>query len=291
MNTLYQSIGNQIRRKRIEKHMTQKELSQGICSQAEISKIENGRNMPTIQLLEKIAKRLTISMSILIEDRVQIDRFQKMDWEILQLTREERYLDVIMTLENYRTEATDLEIDLLIEYYKVIAEYRLHRIDFRTASVMLSQLVDAKKVLYNAPYMYIRMKMAISIFYAENEQYYQAEKVYKELENVEYITDTMREQQLKILYNHAKLLFKMNNFEKGISIITLGIEQSVHLNHLSYIAHFYYQRAEFYEVMYGDDERTKNDYSISYDLFNALNMKRYAKIVEDTKHCFLKQIP
>ena len=72
MNTLYQSIGNQIRQKRIEKHMTQKELSQGICSQAEISKIENGRNMPTIQLLEKIAKRLKISKSAALRRAIRL---------------------------------------------------------------------------------------------------------------------------------------------------------------------------------------------------------------------------
>ena len=48
MNQLNVSIGNEIKRIRQERNWTQSELCQGICSQAEISKIENGRNSPTV---------------------------------------------------------------------------------------------------------------------------------------------------------------------------------------------------------------------------------------------------
>ena len=69
MKSLPHMIGNEIKRIRKEKKMTQKELCDGICSQAEISKIENGRNSPTIDLLQQIAKRLRIPMSILFRDQ------------------------------------------------------------------------------------------------------------------------------------------------------------------------------------------------------------------------------
>ena len=63
MNQLNISIGNEIKRIRQERNWTQAELCQGICSQAEISKIENGRNSPTVDLLQQLAERFHIPVS------------------------------------------------------------------------------------------------------------------------------------------------------------------------------------------------------------------------------------
>ena len=63
MNSLNISIGNEIKRIRQERNWTQSELCRGICSQAEISKIENGRNSPTVDLLQQIAERLHVPVS------------------------------------------------------------------------------------------------------------------------------------------------------------------------------------------------------------------------------------
>lgn len=289
MKTSHHSVGKRIKQKRIEKKLTQSELSDTICSQAELSKIENGLNSPTVQLLGLIAKRLGTSMTTLLEDYEMTDRFQNIDRQLLSLMREEQYLELLLLIENRFSLESDDEIKLLLRYHQVIAEYRLQRIDFRTASVILLQLANSKDLVYDAPMMYIRIKMAISIFYAENKQFTQAEKIYKELETTDFLSVTMKVQQLKVLYNHAKLVYKIKGFKKGVLICTMGIEQSVQLNHLSYIAHFYYQRAECYEEMYGFDNRTRNDYTMAYELFKALEMKRYVKIVEDTKKQFLKQ--
>jgi transcriptional regulator with XRE-family HTH domain len=44
-------------------NVTQKDISTGICSQAEISKIENGKVMPTVELLQQLAIILCVPMS------------------------------------------------------------------------------------------------------------------------------------------------------------------------------------------------------------------------------------
>ena len=91
MNSLPVSIGNEIKRIRKQKKMTQKELCDGICSQAEISKIENGRNSPTIDLLQQIAKRLRVPLSLLFRDQLKSDTFRELITDFSSLFREKKF--------------------------------------------------------------------------------------------------------------------------------------------------------------------------------------------------------
>lgn len=52
------SLGRTIRLLRKEKHLTQEQLTEGICSPVTISRIENGRQMPTKSVLDDLLSRL-----------------------------------------------------------------------------------------------------------------------------------------------------------------------------------------------------------------------------------------
>ncbi|RDB33926.1 helix-turn-helix domain-containing protein [Exiguobacterium sp. RIT594] len=287
MNQLNISIGNEIKRIRQERNWTQAELCQGICSQAEISKIENGRNSPTVDLLQQLAERLEIPVSFLLENRKQQESIKKIDHTLLQLTREGNYEQIL----SYDITTGDRfhETTLLLEYYRIISEYRIDNYDYRTTSVQLSRLIEHNDIKYNYPDLYLRAKMAIAILYAENQEYRQAEKLYKELEEThfEFSNEKVIEQQLKIIYNHAKLLFKMGNFEESLTTALKGIHSSVLLSNASYIAHLYYQKGEVLEVLNGDGEETSQSYVIAYELFKAFHMTRYANTVKEVKRKFL----
>ena len=54
-------IGLALRRLRKKHNLTQKDLANGICSQAEISKIESGTHSPTVDLLICIITKITSS--------------------------------------------------------------------------------------------------------------------------------------------------------------------------------------------------------------------------------------
>ena len=135
MNQLNISIGNEIKRIRQERNWTQAELCQGICSQAEISKIENGRNSPTVDLLQQLAERLDTPVSFLLENRKQQEIIKKIDHTLLQLTREGNYEQIL----SYDITTGDRfhETTLLLEYYRIISEYRIDNYDYRTTSVQL----------------------------------------------------------------------------------------------------------------------------------------------------------
>ncbi len=92
MKSLPHIIGNEIKRIRKQKKMTQKELCEGICSQAEISKIENGRNSPTIDLLQQIAKRLRVPLSLLFRDQLKSDTFRETVTDLSSLFRRQNLM-------------------------------------------------------------------------------------------------------------------------------------------------------------------------------------------------------
>ncbi|MGE6554819.1 helix-turn-helix domain-containing protein [Exiguobacterium artemiae] len=290
MNQLNVSIGNEIKRIRQERNWTQAELCQGICSQAEISKIENGRNSPTVDLLQQIADRLEIPVSFLLENQKQQESVKKIDHILLQLTREGSYEQI--RLYDITTDDRFDETMILLKYYQIISEYRLNNFDHRTTSVQLSRLIEYYDIKYNYPDLYLRVKMAIAILYAENQEYKQAEKLYKELEEThfDFSNEKVIEQQLKVIYNHAKLLFKMGDYEESLNVASKGIHSSVLLKNTSYIAHLHYQMGEVLEAIYGDSEETRQSYVIAYELFTAFHMNRYANIVREVKRNFFLPI-
>lgn len=65
---VYTGIGRSIKYWRKMRAHTQKQLCQGICSQAELSKIENDLNDPNAKIIYLLAQRLDIPVGKLFED-------------------------------------------------------------------------------------------------------------------------------------------------------------------------------------------------------------------------------
>ncbi|MGO1453871.1 MAG: helix-turn-helix domain-containing protein, partial [Alkalibacterium gilvum] len=70
-------IGEKIRKRRKELKMTQADLSEGICTQAMVSRIEKKKVKPSRELMEKLAERLAVSLHYFYgEDSVE-SRYSK----------------------------------------------------------------------------------------------------------------------------------------------------------------------------------------------------------------------
>ena len=76
-------IGLALRRLRKKHNLTQKDLANGICSQAEISKIESGTHSPTIELLYALSRRLQVPISAFLDPNRQQDSLKTIDEDLL----------------------------------------------------------------------------------------------------------------------------------------------------------------------------------------------------------------
>lgn len=61
-------LGAKLKNARIAKGLSQKELAEGICTQATISQMENHNKVPTMSIFVDICKRLEISQAEITSD-------------------------------------------------------------------------------------------------------------------------------------------------------------------------------------------------------------------------------
>lgn len=287
MTSLSNSIGNQLRRIRLEQRFTQQEVCQNICSQAELSKIEQGKVSPTIETIQKIANRLNISILQLFEEDTQMMLFQEYDYEWTKLYRSQNFDALIGSVKEIFNTKINASIYLLAKYFELIGLEGKKSIDYRSCISELSFLTDQEEVWYESPLMYVRIKLAIANYYYLNDQFVHSRKIYETLLAMDFNTEELKSLRIKILYNHAQQLFFQGYYREGMIVTESGISESIERKNSSFLGHFYYQRANFKEKLNFDLQTVKEDYSMSYTLFTALNLDRYVEIVEKGRNEYL----
>lgn len=288
MNTLTSSIGTKIKQFRIEKQMTQKELCADLCSQAEISKIENGLNSPTVDLLQQLAVRLQVPISLLFQEHTDEEKFFQLDRFLSDLLREEKYKEALERIHQQEKDSI-VEIDILKSYIKTIIDLKQNRIDFRAAASLLSNLLIEKEVWSQSIQLFIRIKMAIANMYSEQDLFHLTESVYQELENeIEVLqSNTYLNALLKIYFNHCQILEYQGKSEESIVIAKKGYELCLMHNHTFLFGHFYYQLAHYDEYSGEDEKSLQKQYSVAYTLFHAFEHDVRKKMILRMKEPYM----
>lgn len=263
-------IGENLKRFRVQKGYSQNELCANLCSQAEISKIENGLNSPTVELLQQLAARLQVPISLLFQEHTDEEKFFQLDRFLSDLLREEKYQEAMERI-NQQEEDAIVEVDILKNYIKTIIDLKQNRIDFRTAASLLSNLLNDKEVWSHSIQLFIRIKMAIANMYSEKDLFHLTESVYQELENeIEILqSNTHLNALLKIYFNHCQILEYQGKSEDSIAIAKKGYELCLLHNHTFLFGHFYYQLAHYHEQSGEDEMSLQKQYSVAYTLFHA----------------------
>lgn len=263
-------IGENLKRFRVQKGYSQNELCANLCSQAEISKIENGLNSPTVELLQQLAARLQVPISLLFQEHTDEEKFFQLDRFLSDLLREEKYQEAMERI-NQQEEDAIVEVDILKIYIKTIIDLKQNRIDFRTAASLLSNLLNEKEVWSHSIQLFIRIKMAIANMYSEQDLFHLTESVYQELENEIEILQSNNHLNalLKIYFNHCQILEYQGKSEDSIAIAKKGYELCLLHNHTFLFGHFYYQLAHYHEQSGEDEMSLQKQYSVAYTLFHA----------------------
>lgn len=95
-----EAIGQVLKEFRKEHGMTQKDLSQGICSQSVLSRIENDEEIPNIFVIQQLCHRLGITIDQLMIDFLPEELFlRKYFNKMFMYLRTGKYLEIRTTLE------------------------------------------------------------------------------------------------------------------------------------------------------------------------------------------------
>ena len=131
---------------------------------------------------------------------------------------------------------------ILLRYHKLIIEERTKIIDYRTCISQLLNMTADENMIEESFLMYLRIQMSIAILYTNYGEYRHADAIYLSLLKDEYQTVEYKKIKLKILYNYIRNLIKQKDFTAILKETELAIDESNHLQDLSYLGHFYYQR-------------------------------------------------
>lgn len=283
-------IGLALRRLRKKHNLTQKDLANGICSQAEISKIESGTHSPTVDLLFALSRRLQVPITVFLDRTEQYDSLRTIDDSLLMKFRNQKYEEIYNETRYFlETSQFTEEASLLYKYYFHLSSYRLNKIDFRTCIVELQKLSDLYSTAYYSPKMLIRLKSAIATMYYENKSFKRGISVYKELLNLNFDNDELMIDRIRILYNFSKILLDMDQVSEALIYIEEGIHDSLRFKDMSLLGQLLFQKASSLELKHGDLKEIKETYTKAYLLFDLLGMNEYKDIITSSKMHYIEK--
>lgn len=259
-------LGGKIKEIRLAKGITQRELADGICTQATISNLENETSLPSLSILLSIADRLSIDFSEIYE---YISVNGNSYSEIFKRVR-------IMCGQSKHQEAYDL-IKEKIEFDKLTSAYELKQYYYY---IGITNLVGFKN--YSDAHYYFNLALAtevgknldfldvlatnrIGVAYFMDSELDKARTYFeKSLVQLNEMIGTINSLQdsleiTKIYYNTAKFYSSVEDYEKATQLSTLGIEL-LHRENLSYYLDFLLYEKGFNLMKLGKMEEASEYY-------------------------------
>lgn len=229
-------LSEKLRLKRKELRMSQKALSEGICKQSQISKIERGGYMPSANLLFQLAQRLGVSLDYFFNNEIEIKsniiNFKNLASRLLD-DRNYDDLEYIYKLEVEKNNFLPLEDKLYLEWIKAILDF--YQYDLKDEAIL--HLETSLLKVSPETTIYLKILNTLSNFYSlvGREQEYEENysllvKLYqkKNLDILEFLFG-----YIKIRYNHAHYLVAKKKYDEAMqeALETIEFCKSKHTNY------------------------------------------------------------
>ncbi|MGK0575988.1 helix-turn-helix domain-containing protein [Macrococcus capreoli] len=233
------NIGYYIKERRQEIGMTQKELSEGICTQSQISKIEKNEMVPLSTLLMDIAKRLNLSLDEIAGIKHSDARLHGIDKEKINhllLLRNYEEISVYIALLDYGKLSHDDTIYL--QYIKLVLRNMIQNED----------TVEAMEILYADNRHTIDLELKVNILnsmanlYLKKHNYLQARTYFKEALSLIYSHHLTSTLCFKVIYNFLRLLYEEHEYKEMYDLACEAIDLSHKEMNMICISEFIYSK-------------------------------------------------
>ncbi len=247
------AIGKKIKELRKVYGLSQKELAKGICTQAQVSKIEKGDVYPYAPTLYLISQRLGVDVNYFFD----IGRTPRLDY-VQEVSRQlkiaRRNLDYETIEEIVKTEMKNplfaenrLHLQELL-WHKGIYEYTLHE----KKDQALATLDEAISLTFDKIWNEREIEISLSkgIIYFEEEQYDEALNVYTPAkENLALITHVQDDTIMsRLMYNTARTYTRLGRFKDSNQNCYDAIDWCIERDNLYLLGELHYQVGYNYEL-------------------------------------------
>lgn len=270
-------LGSLIKLNRMRLNMTQFQLSEDICSQAMISSIERGIDVPNVILFTKICTRLKIKTTDqFLAHAINIHSFENLSDEIFELCKQHKYEKMITLMD-----ASDV-LDRLVSdqdiqtyyYYYSCALYQLksHMKD------AIKYLKLAAHVSMNQPYqpkseIEILVVNALGVLYLELGYDKNAATLFEVAYQQYMAGDVFSENGNVVLYYYGNHLYRMGKYEQALGVFLHGFDDVIMKQSYFMLAEYALGIARCYDKL-GNEEKSDdyhNRHMVMSDIANIKN--------------------
>jgi len=287
-------FGNLIKSKRKELGLTQQELSDGICTQALISRVEKGDIVPQNSILIQLGERLNISKEEIV-DLAYTTRYNNEISEIKDIIRKAlsrrdyRQVEVIMNRNEAVIENINNENDhAFFTWIEASLQDKLYN---RTESA-LKTLTDIP--LFNLDDgLAIEILNAIGIIYYQEKDFDQARNVFQNAvsmieESMDYLV------QVKLYLNYALTLEEHDEDKKALEYVMQAIDLLIAKDSMFLLGDLYHTKGYILRKLgHLEEAKKSNQLALSiYDIQNNTKLKTMTQLeIEELNHALQKVFP
>lgn len=216
-------------------------LSENICDESTLYRIEKGLQLPRIDILQKFCDRLSIPVNYILSDTEE--NFTTYKSKIKQLCRESLYQQDFVTMQFHMEEAIEymknhssIEDRAFQRFISWLNGVLIHKRDHhpKKAEKTFRKLLSNKKVINE---MDINIANSLALVLLELDNYDDAllflQSALKALEDSSYIED--KSLYPRVAYNLAYIYFNRTKYEESMNIC-YRLQYYLQTNHLFYTA-------------------------------------------------------
>ncbi|MGH0780589.1 transcriptional regulator PlcR [Bacillus cereus] len=267
-----EKLGSEIKKIRVMRGLTQKQLSENICHQSEVSRIESGAVYPSMDILQGIAAKLQVPIIHFYEVLIysDIERNKQLKDRIITLCKQKKYKEIYNKVWNeLKKEEYHPELQQFLQWQYHVAAYILKKIDYEYCILELKKLLNQQLVGIDV-YQNLYIENAIANIYAENGHFKKSIELYENiLKQLEVLHDN-KEFDVKVRHNYAKALYLDNQYEEALCHANKAIELSCQINSMTLIGQLYYRKVECLEKLECDRAEIEDAYEKAYFFFDIL---------------------
>lgn len=283
-------LGEYIRQKRLDMHLSQEKLSDRICTPSTLSRIENGIQTPSRNVINALLERLGLPadryFALLSDDETKIDALQK---EIVSCNvhhEKERGLEKLHELEEITEKEDRLTRQFILRSKAILGkpdgEYSLEeKLQLLTDAIHMTvprfELDEINSFLYTLND--VKIINQIALVYSAMGDHKKAADIYRQL--LKYVEKHF-ENVLQsggylplVAFNYARELDLCKRYEEAIGIAELGWQSCINHGHYQFLPDMVAVMAECYFYL-NDMEKSENLYKQAYYIYYAVNKSKKA---------------
>ncbi|HDX9579500.1 TPA: helix-turn-helix domain-containing protein [Bacillus pseudomycoides] len=272
-----QKLGAEIKRIRVMRGLTQKQLSDNICHQSEISRIESGVVYPSMDILQGMAAKLQIPIIHFYEVLAysDIERKKQFMSHIKALCKQKKYEEIYKKVwDELKKEEDHPEFQQFLLWHHHLSAYVLKKVNYDYCILELKKLINQQLVGIDV-FQNLYIENSIANIYAENGHIQKSLELYQDILKQLESLHSNKEFAIKVGYNYAKTLYSDEQYERALYQVEKAIETSCSIGNMTLIGQLSYQKGECLEKLGHSEDEIRTAYEKALFFFELLELHSY----------------